>query len=410
MADLGDPRSTMLLNGLAAAQTRPPSGGISSGGDVKGELLGQVFHALGIPTVAERDATASRLRGEVFTGTAAGEDMTGIAKELVKKGYMHDLDLAVVSGLTNSDTMKQIRQGRELKLQQGDQALGLLGQLKSFIETQSPENSALNQRFSESTPATAALPTMTPAAARPATPDEQLSTRANLPAQYQEAAIPGQGALAAESQRTALGRATLKETVAGRKAQQKAEEGRTQAILDDAHSRSAMGFYDTGEMPITTAVELADVIHGRKALKDLSPDALKASKASPAQLADLRGRTTAATDASLKADMAANALRLAQLKGEGPKNITSLFSTTPPITNQGVQDEFDNIYNERDAAYQQRGLPPPPRPSMTAMAGGGDVVARTGPTKKMPKPGDVLDGHRFKGGNPADPSAWEQVP
>jgi hypothetical protein len=31
------------------------------------------------------------------------------------------------------------------------------------------------------------------------------------------------------------------------------------------------------------------------------------------------------------------------------------------------------------------------------------------PQQRMPKPGEVMQGHRFKGGNPADPNDWERV-
>jgi hypothetical protein len=43
-----------------------------------------------------------------------------------------------------------------------------------------------------------------------------------------------------------------------------------------------------------------------------------------------------------------------------------------------------------------------------AEAAGGSVAAAP-PTQGVPQPGTVMDGHRFKGGNPADPNSWEAM-
>lgn len=48
-------------------------------------------------------------------------------------------------------------------------------------------------------------------------------------------------------------------------------------------------------------------------------------------------------------------------------------------------------------------------PPATGIQGGGDPNLAAAAPNTGPQPGTIEDGYRFKGGNPADPSAWEAV-
>jgi hypothetical protein len=61
------------------------------------------------------------------------------------------------------------------------------------------------------------------------------------------------------------------------------------------------------------------------------------------------------------------------------------------------------------AAYKLSGDQAPLLLAPSADAPGMRTGGRQPAPKSGPKPGTIEDGHRFKGGNPADPNSWEAV-
>jgi hypothetical protein len=52
---------------------------------------------------------------------------------------------------------------------------------------------------------------------------------------------------------------------------------------------------------------------------------------------------------------------------------------------------------------------PSPYEALKAMREEKAEAGGSGGPAALPKVGEIQDGHRFKGGNPADPNAWEKV-
>jgi hypothetical protein len=143
--------------------------------------------------------------------------------------------------------------------------------------------------------------------------------------------------------------------------------------------------------------------------------------------ADAQARITAALgkDADLAPlltsnDRVAQSLGQMQLEQRMPKQIPPTeFERT--LLGAGI----DPASRQGQALYQQRAATmasPQPQfisdgmgggrwvsPPATGIQGGGDPSLAVAAPNAGPQPGTIEDGYRFKGGNPADPSAWEQV-
>jgi hypothetical protein len=68
-------------------------------------------------------------------------------------------------------------------------------------------------------------------------------------------------------------------------------------------------------------------------------------------------------------------------------------------------DSWRSVVEQALQEEQQR----QPAPSNGPSDGPGKQFQNTAPVVDWPRPGDVQDGYRFRGGNPADPSAWERL-
>jgi len=100
--------------------------------------------------------------------------------------------------------------------------------------------------------------------------------------------------------------------------------------------------------------------------------------------------------AGLRADllMMSSAVALMHARGRLPENLREEFDraiNAPKQTPENLITTLQHI-NQWTAA------------NINAMGGGGRNAASAGP-----KAGDVVDGYRFKGGDPAQKSNWEQV-
>lgn len=93
-----------------------------------------------------------------------------------------------------------------------------------------------------------------------------------------------------------------------------------------------------------------------------------------------------------------------------------------PAPNSPGRAKYDQLKARRDALFDKmvaarrkaqaagEKLPAPAE----ALKGGGSAAPAAAPAggagaPGVPKPGDVQDGYRFKGGDPADPNSWERV-
>jgi len=72
---------------------------------------------------------------------------------------------------------------------------------------------------------------------------------------------------------------------------------------------------------------------------------------------------------------------------------------------RGHYDRWRSVVEQALQEEQQR----QPAPSNGPSDGPGNQFQNTAPVVDLPRPGDVQDGYRFRGGNPADPSAWERL-
>lgn len=95
---------------------------------------------------------------------------------------------------------------------------------------------------------------------------------------------------------------------------------------------------------------------------------------------------------------------VAQLKGmgalsdaEGKKLTAAVGALDPKMGEKAFRESVDRITEEMNAARDR-----------VSGVGGVPPVSRDKPAIKAPKVGAIEGGHRFKGGNPADPKNWEK--
>jgi hypothetical protein len=89
-------------------------------------------------------------------------------------------------------------------------------------------------------------------------------------------------------------------------------------------------------------------------------------------------------------DVATAQYKADSLQKDGQRGYNQTPSFDPSNLPSDVRTEYDRLYGGKPAGTGSA-------PSAAAGAGGGIV------------PGTIEDGYRFKGGNPADPNAWEKV-
>ncbi len=99
--------------------------------------------------------------------------------------------------------------------------------------------------------------------------------------------------------------------------------------------------------------------------------------------------------------------RMAGLSREyGERAITNYNSVVTPLgADSSIPPAMRQLYSPMSAP--DRPAPPAPNGAPSAPIGGSGLTAS--PPPAAPSPGAVEGGYRFRGGNPADPSAWERV-